>query len=106
LEAVVRHLTATLIVIGAIGLSGAALARDIYLPKQTPEQIKAVCAKVGGNFSQDAHGYECGTDCHGKPGTACTVYCKPGQKCAVQVIGGRHPRTVESALVAPARHAR
>lgn len=101
-----QNLTAILILIGTLGLSGPALASDVNLPKQTPEQMKAVCDKVGGKFSQDTSGYECGTDCHGKPGTDCTVFCKPEQKCVAQVVGSRRPRTVESALQAPARGAR
>ena len=106
MEAVVRNLFGAFILIGVLALGGPALAGDIYLPKQTPEQIKAVCDKVGGKFSQDTSGYECGTDCHGKPGTDCTVFCKPEQKCAVQVIGGRRPKSVESALQVPAKRAR
>ena len=101
-----RTFTAIFILIGILGLGGPAWARDIYFPKQTAEALKAVCDKVGGRFSQDTSGYECGTDCHGKPGTDCTVFCKPEQKCAVQVIGGRRPKNVESALQAPERHAR
>lgn len=101
-----RHLSVFLILIGTLGLGAPAVARDIYLPKETPDQIKAVCDKVGGKFSQDSSGYECGTDCHGKPGTDCTVFCKDGQRCAVQVVGGRRPHDVQSALEAPAKHAR
>lgn len=101
-----QRLTTALILIGALGLSGPALARDIYLQKQTPDQLKSVCAKVGGNFSQDSSGYDCGTDCHGKGGTACNVYCQPDKRCVAQVIAGRRPRTIESALQVPARHHR
>jgi hypothetical protein len=106
LEAVVRHLTATLILIGSIGLGTSALARDIYFAKQTPEALKAVCDKVGGRFTQDPGDYECATDCNGKPGTACTVFCKPDQKCVAQVTGGRRPHTIESALQKPTKHRR
>lgn len=101
-----RYLSAAFVLTGALALGAPALARDIYLPNQTPDQLKAVCDKVGGKFSQDTSGFECGTDCHGKPGTDCTVFCKEGQKCAVQVIGGRRVHNVESALQAPAKRAR
>jgi hypothetical protein len=102
----VRNLTIALVLIGAFGLSSPALARDIYLKKHTSEELKSICEKVGGRFSQDSGGYGCGTDCRGKPGTACVAYCKPDKRCVVQVIGGRRPKTVESALQVPARHHR
>jgi hypothetical protein len=101
-----RNLTTTLILIGVFALGGPALARDIYLPKQTAESLKTICDKAGGEFSQDSGGVGCGTDCHGKPGTDCTVYCKTGQKCVAQVIAGRRFRNIESALKAPERHRR
>jgi hypothetical protein len=104
LEAALRHLTVALVLIGTLGLSGPSLARDLYLGKHTPDELKTVCAKAGGRFSQDSGGYGCGTDCHGSPGTDCTVYCKAGKRCVAQVIGGRRPRQVESALKAPPRH--
>lgn len=99
-----RHLTVALALIGTLGLSGPSFARDLYLPKHTAEQLKSICGKVGGSFSQDSSGYGCGTDCHGGPGTDCTVYCKADKRCVAQVIGGRRPRRVESALQAPPRH--
>lgn len=98
-----RKFTVPFVLIGALACSGAAFARDINLPKHTVDELKAVCTKVGGNFTQDSSGYECGTDCHGKPGTACTVYCKTGERCVAQVTGGRRPHSAESALQAPAR---
>ena len=101
LEAAVRKFAVPFIL--TLALSGPALARDIYLPKHTVDDLKAVCTKVGGHFSQDSSGYDCGTDCHGKPGTACTVFCKTGEKCVAQVNGGRRPHTAESALLAPKR---
>jgi hypothetical protein len=104
LEAAVRIWTAPLILITTLGLSSPSLARDLYLPKHTVDEMKSVCDKLGGKFTQDSSGYECGTDCHGKPGTACTVFCKADKRCVAQVMGGRRPRTVESALQAPARH--
>jgi hypothetical protein len=100
----VRHLTVTLVLIGTLGLATSASARDIYFAKQTPEALKAVCDKVTGRFTQDSAGYECGTDCKGKPGTSCTVFCKEGQKCVAQVMGGRRPHSIESALDPSAHH--
>jgi hypothetical protein len=101
-----RHLTALLVLAGALALGGAAHGRDLTLPKTTPEAHKSACAKAGGRFSQDARGYDCGTDCHGGPGTDCIVHCAAGQKCTAQVIGGRRPHSVAEALTKPARHRR
>ncbi len=103
-----RYFTATLILIGSLGLGlgTSAVARDIYFAKQTPEQIKAVCEKTGGRFSQDKVGYGCGTNCKGARGTACTVFCKEGERCVVQVTGGRRPHTIESGLQKPAKRRR
>lgn len=101
-----RKLTAPLILIGALAFSGPALARDIYLHKHTADEIKSICAKVGGNFTQDSSGYDCATDCHGKPGTACNVYCQSGKRCVAQVSGGHRPHNIMSALKAPSRHRR
>jgi hypothetical protein len=86
------------VLLGILALGGRALANDIYLPKQTAEALKAVCDKVNGKFSQDSNGYGCGTDCHGQTGTACVVFCKPGERCIAQVITGRRPRSTEEAL--------
>jgi len=86
--------------IGALGVSGPAAARPIHLSKQTVEQIKSACEKVGGKFSQDSNGYGCGTNCHGGTGTACIVFCTADAGCTAQVSGGgRTPHSVESALV-------
>ena len=101
-----RNLIVRLIVVGAFGFSGASLASDIYLSKHTAAELKSICDKAGGKFSQDASGYGCGTDCHGQPGTACDVFCKSGEKCVAQVIGGRRPHRVEDALQVPKRGAR
>jgi hypothetical protein len=101
-----RHPTALLVLIGALALSGAALARDLTLPKTSAEALKSACDKAGGRFSQDARGYDCGSDCHGGPGTDCIVHCAAGQKCTAQVIGGRRPQSVAAALTKPARHPR
>ena len=101
-----RKIIAILILFGSLGFAATAFANDVTLALQTPEALKAVCEKVGGHFSQDSSGYECGTDCHGKPGTSCTVFCKPGAKCYAQAMGGRRIHNVESALEAPGKHAR
>ena len=98
-----RNLTAPLVVAAVLGFSAPSLASDIHLPKQTAEEMKSVCDRVGGKLSQDANGYECGTDCHGGPGTDCTVFCKAGENCVAQVIGARRPKNALSALQAPAR---
>jgi hypothetical protein len=97
---------APFILLGTLALAGPASAKDIYLPKCTVDELKSVCAKVGGKFSQDAHGFGCGTNCKGGPGTDCIVFCQPDKKCVAQVIGSRRPKSIESALQAPARHAR
>lgn len=101
-----RHPIALLILTGALALSGAAFASDLTLPATTADALKAVCDKAGGKFSQDSMGYDCGTDCSGKPGTDCVVHCADGKKCTAQVIGGRRPHSVAAALTAPARHRR
>ncbi len=101
-----RHLTALLILTGALALGGAAHARDLTLPKTGADELKSACAKAGGRFSQDPRGYDCGTDCQGGPGTDCIVHCAARQKCTAQVIGGRRPHSVAEALSKPARHRR
>jgi len=89
-----------------LALAGAAQARDITLPKTAPEALKTACAAAGGKFSQDSRGAGCGTDCLGKPGTDCTVFCPADEKCTAQVIGARRPRSLAEALTRPARHKR
>jgi hypothetical protein len=89
------------ILFAVIALSGPACANAINLRKHSADEIKTICNKVGGSFSQDADGYGCGTDCRGRPGTDCLVSCKNGAPCYAQVIGGRRPTTVQSALQAP-----
>jgi hypothetical protein len=106
LEAVVRHFMIPAILIGALGLNSPSLARESTLHKSTLDDIKAVCDKVGGKLSQDAHGFGCGTDCHGHPGTDCTLYCKTDEKCVAQTMGGRRATSFENALKAPERHTR
>jgi hypothetical protein len=99
----VRHLTSVLILTGIFALNGVATAGEVTLPKTKVEDLKNACTKAGGRFSQDAKGYDCGTDCHGKPSTDCTVHCTADQKCTAQVIGARRPRGVAEALTAPER---
>ena len=96
-----RHFTALFVLTGVLALSGAALARDVTLPKTSAEGLKSACDKAGGKFSQGAKDYGCGTDCHGGPGTDCTVHCAAEQKCTAQVIGARRPRSVAEALTKP-----
>ena len=107
-----RHPIALPVLTGALVLSlvlflalGApSLARDLTLPKTTAEALQAACTKAGGKFSQDAHGYGCGTDCAGGPGTDCIVHCAAEQKCTAQMIGARRARSVADALTKPGRH--
>ncbi|MBI3702464.1 MAG: hypothetical protein HY244_01110 [Rhizobiales bacterium] len=101
-----RHPIALLVLTGALALNGAALARDITLPPTAAEALKSACDKAGGQFSQDAKGYGCGTNCLGKPGTDCIVHCATGEKCSAQVIGARHPRSIAEALTKPAQRSR
>lgn len=101
-----RSLTIPLVLIAVLGLGGVCSASDVNLPKHTPDELKAICAKAGGKFSQDSGGYGCGTDCRGGAGTDCTVFCKPDQKCVAQVIGSRRPRHAFDALQPPVKHAR
>ena len=84
-----------------LALGGPALASDVSLPKQTVAEIKSACDKAGGKFSQDARGYACGTNCQGGPGTACTVYCRDGERCTAQVVTARRPHNVLDALKVP-----
>lgn len=97
-----RRSIALLVLGGSLALAGAASARDIHLPKTGADELKQVCDKVGGSFSQGTARYGCGTDCKGGKGTDCVVTCEPDKRCDGQVIGARRPRTVEQAL-APAK---
>ena len=101
-----RHLTALLILTGALALNGAAFARDITLPQTSAEVLKSACDKAGGKFSQDAKGYGCGTNCLGRPGTDCIVHCAAGEKCTAQVMGARRARSVAKALSKPTKRER
>jgi hypothetical protein len=101
-EGVVRTFIAFLILVAIAGAIGPAGAAETTFRLSTADELKAVCQKVNGKFSQDQSGYGCGTDCHGQPGTACTVFCKTGAKCYAQVDGARRPKDALSALQAPA----
>ena len=79
------------------------MAAEVSMQKHTAEEIKSVCDKVGGRFSQDAGGYGCGTNCQGGPGIDCIVNCKTGQVCFAQTIGSKRPKTLLNALQAQAR---
>ena len=96
-----RSLAASSILIGIFGFTVSSFARDVSIGKHSAEEVKTVCDKVGGKFSQDATGHYCGTNCHGGPGTDCVVGCKIGQTCIAQVIGSRRPTTLVNALQAP-----
>lgn len=95
-----RNLIVRIIVICAIGLSaGSSLANDVALHKHTAEEVKSACDKAGGKFSQDPGGmYGCGTNCHGGPGTDCTIGCTKDQICTGQVLGGRRPTNLLNTL--------
>ena len=93
-----RNLIVPLILVGAFSLSGSALAQEVSLHKHTAAELKSVCDKVGGRFSQDAGGYGCGTNCQGKPGTDCVIGCKNDQNCTAQVPGRGRPTNLLNAL--------
>ena len=88
-----------LIAMGAFDVPS--FASEVSIGRHSADEVKRVCEKVGGRFSQDATGHYCGTDCHGGPGTDCTVGCKNGQACIAQVIGARRPNTLGNALEIP-----
>jgi hypothetical protein len=93
-----------LVFAAVLGCNAPSFARDMALKKYTADEVKSVCAKVGGSFSQGEAIYGCGTDCHGKPGTECTVNCSADHKCIAQVVGGRRPHDLEQALQASGKH--
>jgi len=62
-----RSLAIPFIFIGIFGISVSSFARDVSLGKHSAEEVKGVCEKVGGKFSQDATGHYCGTNCRHKP---------------------------------------
>ncbi len=97
-----RTIFLPLILLGALTVSGAALGNEVSLHKHSADELKTVCQKAGGKFSQDARAYGCGSDCHGEPGTDCVVTCiSADQNCTGQVIGARRPKNLLSALQAP-----
>jgi hypothetical protein len=98
----VRIIIARFVLLGAVAISDPALANEVSLHKHSADELKNICQKTGGKFSQDASGYGCGTNCHGGPGTDCIVACKADQNCTGQVIGSRRPKDLQSALQAPA----
>lgn len=67
--------------------------------KPSVEELKNVCDKPGGSFSQDAGRYGCGTNCQGKPETDCVVACKSGQDCIAQFPGRGRPTSLLNASV-------
>jgi hypothetical protein len=94
----VRVLTILLVLGGTLAFGGVSWANDIHLPKTGAAELKQVCDKAGGSFSQGAARYGCGTNCKGGAGTDCLVTCEPDKRCVAQVIGAHRPRTVEQAL--------
>ncbi len=81
-ESAVRYLTLPFILTSLFALSGPCIAGDVPMHKHTADELKGVCTKVGGSFSQDAAHYGCGTDCHGAQGTDCIVSCTISDRCA------------------------
>ena len=96
-----RGLAVVFAIIGLCSLSVSSFAREVSVGRHTAEEVKNICDKAGGKFSQDSTGHYCGTDCHGGAGTDCVVGCKTGQACVAQVIGSRRPTTLMNALEAP-----
>lgn len=97
-----RIVIALCVLLGMAGVMSPARAAESAFKLITVDELKAACQKANGKLSQDQGGYGCGTDCHGNAGTACTVYCKNGEKCYAQVDGARRPKDALSALQAPA----
>jgi len=97
----VRNLAVPLALIGALGLSvGPSLAQGVSMHKHSVEELKNVCDKAGGSFSQDAGGYGCGTNCQGKPGTDCVVACIKWSRLHIAQFPGRgRPTSLLNALV-------
>jgi hypothetical protein len=87
-----------LILLGAVALGRPCLAVEASMGKHSVEELKGVCEKAGGSFSQDAGGYGCGTNCKGGPGTDCTVACKTDQPCYAQTMGRKRPASMLNAL--------
>ena len=49
-----RNLSASLVLVGILWFGGSSLAAEVSMQKHSAEEIKSVCDKVGGRFSQDA----------------------------------------------------
>lgn len=98
-EAAMR--TISLILATTFSLSaGASLASETTMRKISADELKSVCDKAGGSFSQDAVGYGCGTNCQGKSGTDCVLACKNNDKnCFAQVPGRARPTSPLNAVV-------
>ena len=96
-----RNLLVPIVLIGVLGLAGAAAARDVHTQKYSMDELKSACDKAGGKFSQGEGLYGCGTDCHGGPGTDCIVTCQEGKRCIAQLMGGRRFRNLAQALGVP-----
>ena len=81
--------TIPIIFAAILGFSvGSSMASETTMRKSSVEELKSVCDKAGGSFSQDAAGYGCGSNCQGKPGTDCVLNCKNNEKsCFAQVPG-------------------
>jgi hypothetical protein len=96
-----RNSTNFIILNVIIALSiGSSMASETTMRKSTAEELKSVCDKAGGSFSQDAGGYGCGTNCQGTPGTDCVLACKNSEKgCFAQVPGRARPTSPLNALV-------
>lgn len=85
--------------ISLVSLAWPSNASEVNLRKSSAEQLKTICQKAGGSFSQSANAYSCGTDCSGGPGTDCVVFCPEDAKhCTAQVGGALRPKTPEQAL--------
>ena len=96
-----RYSTIPIIFAAILGFSvGSSMASETTMRKSSVEELKSVCDKAGGSFSQDAGGYGCGSNCQGKPGTDCVLNCKNNEKsCFAQVPGRTRPTSPLNALV-------
>ena len=47
-----KTLTALLVLSGTLVIGSASMARDLHLPKTSPAELKQVCEKVGGSYSE------------------------------------------------------
>jgi hypothetical protein len=95
-----RTLIVLLILAATFDLSiGSSVASETTMRKSPAEELKSVCDKAGGSFSQDAGGYGCGTNCEGKPGTDCVLACKNNEKnCFAQVPDRARPTSPLNAV--------